>query len=461
MNKLKKLFLTLAIMVSAQPAFAYHNFFFRDAGDIISGILNNFRLDASSVTKLGPTINGDNREIDDNSIIGRNIAFNTILSSHVSFSLLGERGYFLTISTDNTGLPDLFGNDRTPFVAAISSAAGGKAEVFVRKGTYTIENVVSDGITWRFEEGVVLRRQLNKMMFKISNGGFIGGTVISTATGLVAIGTPAFVFGSNSKFINTVFQTAQDNNGSPTIGMSTACFISVATAANVLFDGIDLSSYTNLSGITSDRIQALSVDQSTITIRNSKFGCNSPGGQGLYFNCVGLFESNSDLRGNVFANDDGPSVFIMDKAPQKANQSQYRIVGNEFHDFAGNSGGGSGCLVDTSNSSGSLIMNNVFYMHTRTAGAAIWFQGGGYANLAFAPQMTSIIGNVANAADNVATTSSFFLALDADPAKPIVDIHVVGNQANGIATFLLENPTVLTTGLRSNRLNGVLVTDQN
>ena len=37
-------------------AFSYHNFFFRDAGDITSGLLPNARLDPTSVTLQGNQI---------------------------------------------------------------------------------------------------------------------------------------------------------------------------------------------------------------------------------------------------------------------------------------------------------------------------------------------------------------------------------------------------------------------
>lgn len=52
MNKFKMLLLS-GILLASQPAWAYHNFFFRSANDITSGILDSLRLDASSVTMRG------------------------------------------------------------------------------------------------------------------------------------------------------------------------------------------------------------------------------------------------------------------------------------------------------------------------------------------------------------------------------------------------------------------------
>ena len=56
--KLKAL-LVLGTMLVSQTGWAYHNFFFRSANDITSGILNPLRLDPSSVTMQGNSFRGE------------------------------------------------------------------------------------------------------------------------------------------------------------------------------------------------------------------------------------------------------------------------------------------------------------------------------------------------------------------------------------------------------------------
>lgn len=78
--------LVLLTVLKPERAESYHNFFFTSADNIISGTLGNARLDPSSITKCGPSIEGN--EIADNTIQGRNMGSGVVLSTHIGAGVL-------------------------------------------------------------------------------------------------------------------------------------------------------------------------------------------------------------------------------------------------------------------------------------------------------------------------------------------------------------------------------------
>lgn len=193
------------ILITVIPGSAYHIFFFRDAADIVTGILPNARLDSSSVTLAGnflisgqagfiqfngsvtspntftstagfvgngSAITGINAGnitqgqftgslIADNSLQGRNYANNAILSTHLAGGG-GKNYYTCTIGTSNTGLSpnvDFVTTDQTGFNMAIDSCGiASGCTIRVRRGTYTFTGAVqtSANITLEFENGAVI-----------------------------------------------------------------------------------------------------------------------------------------------------------------------------------------------------------------------------------------------------------------------------------------------------------------
>lgn len=450
----------LWFVLAPEKSPAYHNFFFRDAGDLVSGILNNALLDPSSVTKLGPSIGGS--EIDDNSIIGRNIALGTILSSHTAFSLNGSVDYFLKISTDSTGFPDLSGGDRLPFMAAVSSAGllGNKATILVRRGTYTIENVVSDGITWLCEEGVVFRRANNKMMFRMKNGGIVGGIIISTADPAVLIATPAFVFESNSFLKDTRFLLLQTNQGEIVVEKSSACVIQIGSATNVVFDNVTITSATNftLDG-TDSRAEIITVNCSTFTMRNSYIKADFPA-LGVRNVAIKVQHSNTIFEDNTFDVTNGGGILFVDLAVGSAlYTSRYRVLNNTF--FANdNNTGANGSVLASACSTNSFISGNRFYPTTDNA-VGIYVVAGGLNDRKFSDFRLTLANNTMTPPNNVnQPNSTLILVKGADSAAHgLRDLFVFGNVANLVSAVYGEGTTTTNTSLRTNRLNGAAVTD--
>ena len=125
---------SILMVLKPQFHFAYHNFFFRQAGDITGGQFNNGLIDSSSVTKKGPTI--DQGELEVNSVRGENINTGTVNSSHVvagiflrdspgvlrSSHTAGKQKYYqITIGTtgSNPDSADILDNGITGFTSAL------------------------------------------------------------------------------------------------------------------------------------------------------------------------------------------------------------------------------------------------------------------------------------------------------------------------------------------------------
>lgn len=496
MKTLKQIFLisigALAIAVFAvgehQRVYAYHNSFFLDASAIVSGILNNFRLDPSSVTKLGPSINGATGEIDDNSIIGRNIALNavvsthiadntisgrniaanTILSTHVAFNTGGTavppRLYWATISTDATvGNPDSYGADRIPFLNAIASVTVGiKAQIFVRRGTYTIENVVSDGIEWVCERGVVFRRANNNMMFRLSNGGIVGGVFITTAVGGTVITTNCIVLGNGGYLKNVAFELAQDNSANADFQDFLSGYIQITTAT-ALIDGIVVSSYTN-NGNTGARNKFIACWRSTVTIQNSIITGEFRNSANLDA-LIGFRNSFMTIQNNIISSTGvGAGILANDNA---GDNSFYTITGNIFRINAALAVSNAGIIYDGSFSTGSLIANNTFLCYNTNCGA-IHILGGGLGGVAqYSAKAVRIVNNLYTYAPELLkdqanyTTLGTFCILRSGANSFIRDTFLHGNVLGQSGTFVTESGAVTNTIFKDNRNGSASVTDQN
>lgn len=459
MNKLKQIILGVAMLAWAQPAFAYHNFFFRDAGDIVTGILSGFRLDSSSITKLGPTINGDGREIDDNSLIGRNIAFSTILTTHVAFSIAGLRVYAIVIATDNTtGSPDLYGTDRIPFAAAASSFnARGRGSVFVRRGTYTVENVISDGIDWICEKGVVFRRANNGMMFNIRNGGIYNAVFITTAVADTVITTNAIVLeGYRPVLKDIIFEGAVDNKQNGNVFDAYNGFIQITSATDFLLDNVIISSYSNLWNSGSSRGKGVAIADSTGVIRNCVFNMDFSNGS-TFDAAVGFRNSRIDFLYNVF-NATAQAVGLLGIDYALRDSSYYRAYGNTFY-INSPYGGAEGALFDATNSTGSIIQGNTF-ISQNTAGIAICLNDSGLNGSGLSQSKILIADNVLTSPRTIPQIKSGTFAVLRADANKLNNIHFSGNVVTIAGTvFESETGTVSTTTFRDNRNSGFPVTD--
>lgn len=434
-----------------------------NANNITSGILPNARLDNSSVTKLGATIDIGEYAINYASItaLGATVDFTEITGAIVDGQISPgslSRTYDIIIATGPGYGANFHGAGRTPFVQAIASATtvSGKASIFVRRGTYTIENVVSDGIDWVIERGAVFRRANNGQMFRIRNGSINGGIFITTAVAATAITTAAIVLESNSKLNGSNFDQAQDNRQQTTFNEASG-FIESSGAVNVAIENIIVSSFTNLYAAGDGRNAFIAVTLSSdVVIRNNYIVGDLSGGSGfaglIKFRNADVLIAGNTLRGGL-AGGSGPLIFGVDLPGFLA--SKFSIVGNKLIERAGGS-----AIIDATLSSGSFIASNqIIADNANTFG--IHVQGGAYGNFAAAQCSLNIIGNSMLSSNANNRASARFVDISADGNKTINGISVVGNATSQIATFLAESGTVVGTRLKSNSKDGVTVTDQN
>jgi hypothetical protein len=460
---MKKFILLFAATVLVAQIARANNTIPRNASNLLSGTLPNGRLDKSSVTMLGPTIESSEISVDFSSLtaLGPTVDFTEITGAIVDGQIFPgalSRTYDIIIATGPGYGANFHGAGRTPFVQAIASATtvGGKASIFVRKGTYTIENVVSDGIDWIFERGAVLRRANGGQMFRIRNGSINGGIFITTAVAATAITTAAIVLESNSKLNGTNFEQAQDNRQQTTFNEASG-FIESSGAVNVAIENIIVSSFTNLYAAGDGRNAFIAVTiSSDVVIRNNYIVGDLSGGSGfgglIKFKNSDILIAGNTLKGGL-AGGSGPLIFGVDIPGFLA--SKFSIVGNKLIERAGGS-----AIIDGTISSGSFITSNqIIADNSNTYG--IHVQGGAYGNFAAAQCSLNIIGNSMSSSNANNRASARFVDISADGNKTINGISVVGNATSQIATFLAESGTVVGTRLKSNSKDGVTVTDQN
>lgn len=265
-----------------REAWAYHNFFFRDAGDITSGLLDNNRIDPSSVSKLGPSIEGS--EMGDNSIQGRNFGLGVVISTHIGDNAIAGSNIANRILVSSH-----IGNN---------AIAGGNLAAGIILSTHIGDNKIAGSnlaasIIYSTHIGQMSRVWVSSNIGDnaIGGGNLAAGIVLSTHLGAslspynyftVVVGTSASGTNANVNFVTTDqtgINTALDLFGTDSRGIlrvrrGTYTFTGpVQSSANITIDCEDGATFIPTAATTK-------LVSTSGTIRGCTF---SSGGQGVNY----------------------------------------------------------------------------------------------------------------------------------------------------------------------------------
>lgn len=438
------------LLFMAGVARAEHTLIFLNADNLTQGTVPNARLDPTSVTLQGPNIGGQFSALHTataNIISSFNTSTTTLTNS---ISYLSD-SYRFTIATGPGLGADFYGVDRTPFVQAIASAAlsDGRASIYVQKGTYTVRDVVSNGIDWVFDRGAVIKQAELGQMFRVSNGSIRGGVVMTSATTKTASSSAAFVLGDYGKMYDMVFTSCVYFNYAVSLtdfyGMIESSGTIGAEIRNCVF-----KEYQNLNNNSAAKGTFIGLKGTTgAVVSDNYMRVVSTNPLSL---TAAIKAANAEVRiENNHIDIDGVSgVFMIDEPGQRA--SKYAIRNNTFNQRAALI-----AIIDATSSSGSVIMGNRIIDYNGGA-TGIHVQGGGYGNHNFSPASLLVSQNTMSSVDGL-VDSNTFLSVTADALKDVSGIVFFGNASSQVGTFSTTSGDVVSNIFRSNTKDGVIVTD--
>lgn len=195
----------------------YHNFFFRSANDITSGILNNARLDNSSVTKQGNTFNGANQLIqaDGNGLVN---------NSDLDTSSITKRGQL------RDGLEVLTLSSATFYGTATSSTGFigvGSSLTLINADNLSLGTVPNARLD---DSSVTQRGQLSDGLQTLTLSSVTSYGTFSSSTGFVGVGSTLTSINASNLSFGTIPNARLDSSSVTKLGAK----IDLADSAEVI-----------------------------------------------------------------------------------------------------------------------------------------------------------------------------------------------------------------------------------